>query len=234
MTAVLRSIGPWKKIRDSGFRRRRGEDTDAHAEVRVPLRGARDLLTASRDASPPRLGVNVSVVYIFPWGPIDLRTAGTADFNELDAWSASRLDQLLVCIIRDPRVIYFLVNMLSKAKSMSTGCATEAECFIDHLDFTDVLTCRLCGPSEVQPASDTCVPHIRILISTAYIKSVRANGAFVRNRMLGKTTLFVPGFDHAGISTQSVVEKRLYKTGVTRHDLGREKFVEKVWEWKEE
>ncbi len=55
-----------------------------------------------------------------------------------------------------------------------------------------------------------------------------------RNRMQGKTTLFVPGFDHAGISTQSVVEKRLYKTGVTRHDLGREKFVEKVWEWKEE
>lgn len=52
--------------------------------------------------------------------------------------------------------------------------------------------------------------------------------------MLGKTTLFVPGFDHAGISTQSVVEKRLYKTGKTRHDLGREKFVEKVWEWKEE
>ena len=52
--------------------------------------------------------------------------------------------------------------------------------------------------------------------------------------MLGKTTLFVPGFDHAGISTQSVVEKRLYKTGKTRHDLGREKFIEKVWEWKEE
>ncbi|KAJ3482542.1 hypothetical protein NLI96_g6905 [Meripilus lineatus] len=53
------------------------------------------------------------------------------------------------------------------------------------------------------------------------------------NRMLGKTTLFVPGFDHAGISTQSVVEKRLYKTsGQTRHDLGREKFLDTVWEWK--
>lgn len=56
-----------------------------------------------------------------------------------------------------------------------------------------------------------------------------------RNRMLGKTTLFVPGFDHAGISTQSVVEKRLYKsTGQTRHDLGREKFLETVWVWKNE
>lgn len=55
------------------------------------------------------------------------------------------------------------------------------------------------------------------------------------NRMLGKTTLFVPGFDHAGISTQSVVEKRLWKVaGQTRHDLGREAFLEKVWEWKNE
>ncbi|KAG8720843.1 hypothetical protein FRC08_017884 [Ceratobasidium sp. 394] len=52
-------------------------------------------------------------------------------------------------------------------------------------------------------------------------------------RMLGKTTLFVPGYDHAGISTQSVVEKRLYKaTGQTRHDLGRDKFLETVWDWK--
>ncbi len=53
--------------------------------------------------------------------------------------------------------------------------------------------------------------------------------------MLGKTTLFIPGFDHAGISTQSVVEKRLYKTsGKTRHDLGREKFLGTVMEWKNE
>lgn len=53
--------------------------------------------------------------------------------------------------------------------------------------------------------------------------------------MLGKTTLFAPGFDHAGISTQSVVEKRLYKAeGKTRHDLGREKFVETVGVWKDE
>lgn len=53
--------------------------------------------------------------------------------------------------------------------------------------------------------------------------------------MLGKTTLFVPGFDHAGISTQSVVEKRLWKTaGKTRHDLGREKFLGTVLDWKNE
>jgi hypothetical protein len=53
--------------------------------------------------------------------------------------------------------------------------------------------------------------------------------------MLGKTTLFAPGFDHAGISTQSVVEKRLHKaSGKTRHDLGREKFLETVMDWKNE
>lgn len=53
--------------------------------------------------------------------------------------------------------------------------------------------------------------------------------------MLGKKTLFAPGFDHAGISTQSVVEKRLFKTtGKTRHDLGRERFLETVMDWKNE
>lgn len=53
--------------------------------------------------------------------------------------------------------------------------------------------------------------------------------------MRGKTVLFTPGFDHAGIATQSVVEKRLYKLEKkTRHDLGREKFLETVMEWKEE
>lgn len=53
--------------------------------------------------------------------------------------------------------------------------------------------------------------------------------------MRGFTTLFVPGFDHAGISTQSVVEKRLAKAeGLTRHDLGREKFLERCMAWKEE
>ena len=52
-------------------------------------------------------------------------------------------------------------------------------------------------------------------------------------RMRGFETLFLPGSDHAGIATQNVVERELAKEGVTRHDLGREKFVERVWEWKE-
>lgn len=51
-------------------------------------------------------------------------------------------------------------------------------------------------------------------------------------RMLGFNTLWLPGTDHAGIATQSVVERELKKEGKTRHDLGREKFVERVWDWK--
>jgi valyl-tRNA synthetase len=53
------------------------------------------------------------------------------------------------------------------------------------------------------------------------------------HRMMGDNTLWQPGTDHAGIATQIVVERQLDAQGVSRHDLGREKFLEKVWEWKE-
>ena len=55
-----------------------------------------------------------------------------------------------------------------------------------------------------------------------------------RKRMQGFNTLWLPGMDHAGIATQNVVEKELQKEGLSRHDLGREKFVERVWQWKEQ
>lgn len=54
------------------------------------------------------------------------------------------------------------------------------------------------------------------------------------HRSLGFNTLYQPGTDHAGIATQMVVEKQLAEKGQTRHDLGREKFIQRVWEWKEE
>ena len=53
-------------------------------------------------------------------------------------------------------------------------------------------------------------------------------------RMQGKNTLWLPGTDHAGIATQNVVEKALKKEGKRRQDLGREKFLERVWQWKEQ
>ncbi len=55
-----------------------------------------------------------------------------------------------------------------------------------------------------------------------------------RKRMQGFNTLWLPGMDHAGIATQNVVERELRKEGLSRHDIGREKFVERVWQWKEQ
>ena len=54
------------------------------------------------------------------------------------------------------------------------------------------------------------------------------------HRMQGDPTLWVPGTDHAGIATQNVVERQLEQQGITRHMLGRERFVEEVWDWKDE
>ena len=54
------------------------------------------------------------------------------------------------------------------------------------------------------------------------------------NRMRGRNALWILGTDHAGIGTQAVVEKELASEGVSRHDLGREAFVERVWQWREE
>ena len=53
-------------------------------------------------------------------------------------------------------------------------------------------------------------------------------------RMQGCRTLWQPGMDHAGIATQMVVERLLSAEGTSRRDLGREKFVERVWQWKQE
>ncbi|MFN8912811.1 MAG: class I tRNA ligase family protein, partial [Betaproteobacteria bacterium] len=54
------------------------------------------------------------------------------------------------------------------------------------------------------------------------------------HRMRGFNTLWVPGVDHAGIATQIVVERQLQQQGVSRHDLGRMQFQERVWAWKEQ
>ncbi|KAK0259952.1 hypothetical protein LTR91_000497 [Friedmanniomyces endolithicus] len=83
----------------------------------------------------------------------------------------------------------------------------------------------------IPPPNVTGALHIGHALATALQDSM------IRwNRMKGLTVLYVPGCDHAGISTQSVVENMLFnrRNGTTRHDLGREKFVETVWEWKEE
>ncbi len=55
-----------------------------------------------------------------------------------------------------------------------------------------------------------------------------------QKRMQGFDTLWLPGMDHAGIATQAKVEEKLAKEGISRYDLGREKFIDQVWAWKEE
>lgn len=79
----------------------------------------------------------------------------------------------------------------------------------------------------IPPPNVTGALHLgHALNNTAIDATVR------RKRMQGFEALYLPGTDHAGISTQNVVEKMLAEEGTTRHDLGREAFVERVWEWK--
>ncbi|KAL4154649.1 hypothetical protein PRNP1_006766 [Phytophthora ramorum] len=77
-------------------------------------------------------------------------------------------------------------------------------------------------------------PNVTGSLHLGHALTVAIQDALTRwHRMLGHATLWVPGTDHAGIATQSVVEKRLLKEeGKSRHDLGREAFLERVWDWK--
>ena len=78
-------------------------------------------------------------------------------------------------------------------------------------------------------------PNVTGVLHMGHILNNTLQDAFVRyKRMTGFEACWIPGTDHAGIATQNVVERSLGKEGKTRHDLGREKFVERVWEWKKQ
>jgi valyl-tRNA synthetase len=78
-------------------------------------------------------------------------------------------------------------------------------------------------------------PNITGQLHTGHALTAAMEDLMVRyHRLRGVPTLWVPGTDHAGIATQSVVERSLAKEGLRREDLGREAFVERVWAWKEE
>lgn len=77
-------------------------------------------------------------------------------------------------------------------------------------------------------------PNVTGMLHAGHALDVTTQDAMIRfKRMKGFETLWLPGMDHAGIATQSVVEKMLAKEGTDRHKLGREAFIEKVWEWKD-
>ena len=93
---------------------------------------------------------------------------------------------------------------------------------------------------ENLPDSDkkftTCIapPNITGELHMGHALELTLQDILVRmKRMQGYKTLWLPGMDHAGIAAQNTVEKQLKKEGVSRHDLGREKFLERMWEWKE-
>ncbi|MCB0860732.1 MAG: class I tRNA ligase family protein, partial [Solirubrobacterales bacterium] len=78
-------------------------------------------------------------------------------------------------------------------------------------------------------------PNVTGVLHMGHALNGSMQDALVRmNRMGGKNTLWILGMDHAGIATQTVVEKRLKSEGISRHEIGREAFTERVWEWKEE
>jgi valyl-tRNA synthetase len=94
-------------------------------------------------------------------------------------------------------------------------------------------------PAEGTPEENFSVaippPNVTGALHMGHALNGSMQDALVRmNRMRGRNTLWILGTDHAGIATQSVVEKMLRSEGVSRHDLGREGFVKRVWEWKEE
>ncbi|NCN22398.1 class I tRNA ligase family protein, partial [Candidatus Falkowbacteria bacterium] len=79
-------------------------------------------------------------------------------------------------------------------------------------------------------------PNITAKLHLGHASTVAIEDLLVRyNRLLGKRTLWLPGTDHAAIATQNVVEKKLLnEQGLSRHDLGREKFLEEVWKFLKE
>jgi valyl-tRNA synthetase len=75
-------------------------------------------------------------------------------------------------------------------------------------------------------------PNVTGELHLGHAQRVAVEDALTRwHRMRGEPTLWLPGLDHAGIATQVVVERQLAKEGLSRHELGRQKFVERVWEW---
>lgn len=78
-------------------------------------------------------------------------------------------------------------------------------------------------------------PNVTGVLHMGHALNGSMQDALVRkNRMAGRNTLWILGTDHAGIATQAVVEKKLKEEGTDRHEIGREAFTERVWEWKEE
>ena len=114
----------------------------------------------------------------------------------------------------------------------------------DPKDFEDRLYRSWDEAGWFTPSADATRPRFSIVIPPPNVTGRLHIGHALVNtlqdivtrwkRMSGFNTLWLPGTDHAGIATQMVVERELNRQGISRWELGREKFVEQVWKWKEE
>ena len=78
-------------------------------------------------------------------------------------------------------------------------------------------------------------PNVTGILHMGHVLNNSIQDTLIRyNRMRGKNTLWMPGCDHAGIATQNKVERKLAEDGLKKEDIGREKFLEMTWDWKEE
>ena len=92
------------------------------------------------------------------------------------------------------------------------------------------------GDKSKQPFSIVIPPpNVTGKLHLGHVMDTIPDDIIIRyKKMKGFDTLWVPGMDHAGIATQAKVEAKLREQGISRYDLGREKFLEKAWEWKDE
>ncbi len=96
--------------------------------------------------------------------------------------------------------------------------------------------CFHADETSLKPAYSIVIPppNVTGMLTLGHVLNNTLQDILARRaRMQGKEVLWLPGTDHAGIATQTAVEKMLRKEGKTRHDLGRDTFLTKVWEWKE-
>src|SRR5829696_2226810 len=98
--------------------------------------------------------------------------------------------------------------------------------------------CFVADPLSAKPPYSIVIPppNVTGMLTLGHVLNNTIQDILARRaRMLGKEVLWLPGVDHAGIATQNQVEKALKKEGAIKHrnDLGREKLVEKIWEWKD-
>jgi len=97
-----------------------------------------------------------------------------------------------------------------------------------------------CFHAEASEAGEPYVivippPNVTGILHMGHALNTAIQDILIRwRRMQGRNVVWIPGTDHAGIATQNVVEKALRKEGLSRHDLGRDQFIERVWAWREE